>query len=361
MRDRKLKSVVGCLLGTAVGDALGLPYKELSRDRIYKYYTPIAKHNFILDKGMISQPTEHSCIVAQSLIASGGNTTKFSHYLAWRLRFWLIGFPAGISLTTFRSTLKLLFGSTLQTSGINSADNSSAIRSTIIGVCYGDDPSKLLSLVKAATTITHNNPQAVLGAIAIAVAAYLASRQSSVAPQDYHQTLQKFLIHPNLGISNTEAVAFLSLIEQACLSAERNEQGVIFARKLANDSSVSVSNSVYDTVLIVIQIWLRQDSYSQSVKEIIYLGGDTNTTAAILGGVVGASVGITGIPKKWLDNIVDFPRSINWIASLGERLVKTQNKPWQPLPLASCWILPRNIVFWIAILFHAFYRLLPPY
>ncbi|MBE9047367.1 ADP-ribosylglycohydrolase family protein [Pleurocapsales cyanobacterium LEGE 10410] len=360
MRDRQLKSIVGCLLGTAVGDAMGLPYTRLSRKQIYQSHTPIVGHNFILNKGMISQDTEHTCMVAQSLIASGGNTAKFSHYLAWRLRFWLIAFPPSASSTTLKSTLKLCLGSSPQTSGIDSIDNSAAVRSIIIGVCYGNEPSKLLSLVKAATTITHNNPQAVLGAIAIAVASYLAANEFLVAPQDYYQTLQKFLIDFDAALSDKETTAFLSLIEQACLSAEGNEQGAIFANRLANDKGIS--RSIDDTVAIVIQVWLRnQGSYSQSIKEIIYLGGDTNTTAAIVGGIVGASEGITGIPKRWLDNIIDFPRSTNWIASLGKRLAQAQNTPQQSLPLASYLILPRNIIFWIAILFRAFYRLLPPY
>jgi ADP-ribosyl-[dinitrogen reductase] hydrolase len=370
MSDRKLQSIVGCLLGTAVGEALGLPYQGLSRNKIYKFATPIRGHSFIFNKGMISTNTEHTCMVAQSLIVSGGDEAKFTHSLAWRLRFSLLGLPGGISLATLKSILKLWQFSSSDAPkragkahrGINSADNKAAARSAIIGVCYGDNQEKLCSLVKASTLITHNNSKAELGAIAVAVAAYLASRQAWVSPQDYYQTLQNYLSTRSAKSLEIETAAFLSIIQQACLSAEKKETGVAFANKSANQTGVS--SYVYDSIPLVLQIWLRyQDSYSNGVREIIYLGGNTDTTAAILGGIIGSAVGQAGISKKWLDNILDFPRSLNWIESLGERLAKTcEEDITQPaLFLAFYLISLRNFLFWAVILFHLFYRLIPPY
>lgn len=362
MKNRYQESIIGCLLGTAVGDALGLPYEKLSRSRIYKLYTPIKGHGLILDKGMISDDTEHICMSAQSLIVSGGDPRKFAHHLAWRLRFWLLGFPTAIGLATLKSCLKLSLGFSPQTSGVNSAGNGAAMRSTIIGVCYGNDPPKLIALVKASTRITHNNHKAELGAIAVAVAAYLASSRSFVDPHDYYQTLKKFLANSSTKLPDLEISVFLNAIEQVCISAKQQESGVTFAAKLANNKGIS--GYIYNTVPAVIQVWLKnQDSYSQGIREIIYLGGDTNTTAAILGGIIGASVGVSGIPRKWLDDIIDFPRSVAWITSLGERLALSckTNLPQPPLPLAFYWIPLRNLIFLIVILFHAFYRLLPPY
>jgi ADP-ribosyl-[dinitrogen reductase] hydrolase len=363
LRDRKRESIIGCLLGSAVGDALGLPYEKLSKNRIYQAHTPIQGHAFIFDKGMISDDTEHMCMVAQSLLVSGGDTAKFTHYLAWRLRFWLLGLPASSDLSTLKAIFKLLVGSTPQTSGVHSASNGAVMRSAIIGVCYGHNPSQLLALVNMATIITHSHPKAELGAIAIAVAAYLASSQSIVQPQEYYQALQKYLINSTTESLSLETTAFLTLIEQVCISVEQKESGVTFVSKLANNDR-GISSYVYDTVTIVIQVWLRnQNNYAQGVREIIYLGGDTDTTAAILGGIIGASVGFAGIPSKWIDDIIDFPRSINWIESLGERLAQSviDTRPQPPLSLMIYTIPVRNLLFLIVILFHSFYRLLPPY
>lgn len=362
MKDPYLRPIIGCLLGTAVGDALGLPYEGLSRKRIYQSHTPIKSHGLILNKGMISDDTEHLCMTVQSLIVSGGDPAKFARHLAWRLRWWLLGLPGGIDWVAFKSCFRLWLGFSPQKSGIDSAGNSAAIRSAIIGVCYGRDRAQLLSLVKASTIVTHHNHKAELGAIAVAVAAYMASSQSIVVPQDYYQTLKQFLSHPLATFPHSETAAFLNLVEQACISAQENESGVVFADKLGNHKGVS--GYVYDTVPVVIQVWLRnQGRYSQGIREIIYLGGDTDTTAAILGGIIGSSTGVSSIPLQWLDDIVDRPRSTNWIKSLGKRLAQSLDAefPLPALPLGFYWIPLRNLIFWVAILFHGFYRLLPPY
>ena len=360
MQNPYLKPVMGCLLGSAVGDALGLPYERLSRTRIHRSHTPIKGHSLILNKGMFSDDTEHICMTAQSLIVSGGDSEKFARDLGWRLRLWLLGFPAGIGLATLQSCLRLWIGFSPQTSGIDSAGNGPAMRSAIIGVCYGEDRAKLVSLVEASTIITHNNHKARLGAIAVAVAAYLASTGFTVKPQEYYQTLQEFLQHSSTKLPSMEEKEFLDLIEQACLSVSQNQSGVAFADKLSNQNGVS--GYIYNTVPIVIQVWLRnQNRYSEGIKEIIYLGGDTDTTAAILGGIIGASVGTAGIRRQWLDDIIDFPRSIKWIKSLGKRLAQSRQtqSPQKALPLAFYLLPIRNLVFLVVVLFHACYRLLP--
>ncbi len=360
MENQYLKPVTGCLLGTAVGDALGLPYERLSRKKIHKSHSPITGHSLVFNKGMFSDDTEHICMTAQSLIVSGGDPSKFSRDFAWRFRFWLLGLPAGIGLATLKSAFRLWIGYPPQKSGVNSAGNGPAMRSAIIGVCYGKDPAKLIPLVRASTIISHNSEQAQLGAIAVAVAAYLASIKTSITSQEYYQTLQEYLFHPLANLSKTEINIFFDLIKQACTSAEQKETGATFADQLSNHNGVS--GYIYHTAPIVIQVWLRnQREYSQGIREIIYLGGDTDTTAAILGGIIGASVGISGIPQKWLDDIVDFPRSIKWIRLLGQRLANSceTNTSNSALPLAFFLIPLRNLVFLIIILFHVFYRLLP--
>ena len=60
----------GILLGTAVGDALGLPAEGLSRQRIRRLFPGRWRHRFAGHAGMISDDTEHTLFVAQSLLAS---------------------------------------------------------------------------------------------------------------------------------------------------------------------------------------------------------------------------------------------------------------------------------------------------
>ena len=354
MSDRQLESIVGCILGTAVGDALGLPYEGLSRDRRQKFVPLIQGYKFFIDKGAISDDTEHTCMLAQSLIVSGGEEVQFIDEFALRLRWWLLGLPAGIGKGTLKAIIRLWQKLPPDRSGVDSAGSGAAMRSALLGVCYGADRQKLLSLVKASTIITHSNPKAEHGAIAVAVAAYLASNKPLVTPEEYYLTLQQYL--------DPEAEEFLNLIKQACDSAKKQETGALFANNSGNGAGIS--GYVYHTVPTVIQVWLRyQQNYFDGVREIIYLGGDTDTTAAILGGIIGASVGKGGIPRKWLKDIWDFPRTTKWMEALGVRLATTCTKQIKqsPLPLALYLIPLRNLMFLAIVLVHLVRRLFPPY
>ena len=56
-------AILGCLLGTAVGDALGLPAERLSRQRVAAMQFGL-RHRFICGHGMFSDDTEAGCVAA---------------------------------------------------------------------------------------------------------------------------------------------------------------------------------------------------------------------------------------------------------------------------------------------------------
>ncbi len=118
---------------------------------------------------MISDDTEHACMTAQALIVSARETGRFSQSFAWRLRWWLMSFPPAIGLATLRALLKLWAGFPPGKRGVFSAGNGPAMRSAILGVCYGDDLSWLRKLVKVSARITHTDPKAEWAALAVAV------------------------------------------------------------------------------------------------------------------------------------------------------------------------------------------------
>jgi len=348
----KTQAIVGCLLGTAVGDAMGLPYEGLSKQRLRKKVATIDRHRLVWGKGMVSDDTEQTCMVAQALIAAGGSELKFGRALAWRLRFWFLALPAGVGKATAIACVKLWLG--FKRPGTFLAGNGAAMRSSILGVCYGGDRERLELWVRASTRLTHSDPKAEYGAIAVALAAHLASTQVEIVPTAYYQALQETL--------EPKAQEFLQLIERACDSAERRETGETFADALG--ARRGVSGYIYRTVPVVLQIWLRhQRDYRAAIAEVIQLGGDTDTTAAILGGIIGARVGKAGIPPAWLENIWEFPRSLRWIESLGKRLAIAirDGSPQPALPLSIPGLLLRNLLFLSIVLGHGFLRLLPPY
>lgn len=347
-------SIIGCLLGTAVGDAIGLPHEGLSKHRQRRLYPTLNGHHFLFGRGMVSDDTEHTCMVAQALIVSSGDVQIFKKDLAKRLRFWLLGLPAGIGYATLRAILKLWCGFKPDHSGIFSAGNGSAMRSAIIGVCYGDNPKKLREFVRASTRLTHTDTKAEFGALAVALAAHLSSRQSNIFPQNYYYALQNLL--------GAEAAEFLELIKRSCDSANVQQTTESFAADLGLE--LGVSGYIYHTVPVVIHAWLKhQQDYPGAILEIVRCGGDTDTTAAILGGIIGASVGQKGIPTHWLEGLWEWPRTVKWITLLGKRLADTfdQKTMSQSLSLPIYGLFLRNLLFMIVVIVHGFRRLLPPY
>ncbi len=345
------KSIIGCLLGTAVGDSLGLPYEGLSCQKINRKFPNINQQKLFFNKGMISDDTEHICMIAQSLIVSAGEEKSFINAFKWRLKWWLLLLPAGVGFATLRSILKLWLGFSPNKSGVFSAGNGSAMRSSILGVCYGDNIAKLQRLVHLSSRITHRDPKAEYGAFAVALAGYFSSQDHDIIPQNYYENLKQYL--PN------SAEEFLILINHACDSAEKGETGAEFAQNLGLNKGIS--GYVFHTVPVVIQVWLRhQNNYEIAIQEIIKLGGDTDTTAAILGGIIGAKVGKNGIPQIWLNNLLDYPRSINWIEKVGDRLslVCETGKSNFAVKLPWYFLIVRNLIFLIIILGHGFARLL---
>jgi ADP-ribosyl-[dinitrogen reductase] hydrolase len=99
------EAFAGVLLGTAVGDALGLPAEGMSRDRIRKRWHGPWRQRFLFGRGMVSDDTEQALFVAQALLAHPADVEAFQRCLGWNLRLWLLGLPAGVGLATLRATL----------------------------------------------------------------------------------------------------------------------------------------------------------------------------------------------------------------------------------------------------------------
>ena len=128
--------------------------------------------------------------------------------------------------------------------------------------------------------------------------------------------------------------------------------------------SKGVSGYVYHTVPVALHAWLsHQNDYRSAVMAVISCGGDADSTGAIVGGIVGASVGKEGIPSEWLRDLWEWPGSVRWMESLAKQLDErirsgTANRPVS-LPIFA--VLPRNLFFLAVVLLHGLRRVLPPY
>jgi ADP-ribosylglycohydrolase len=349
-------SAVGSLLGTAVGDAMGLPYEALSKRRAARMFGEPTRFRLLPGRGMVSDDTEHTVIVAQSLIASGGEPVAFAGELATRLRWWLLGLPAGIGFATLRALVKLWLGFGPHKSGVFSAGNGPAMRSAIIGASI-DDEKLMRRLVSINTRITHTDPKAEHGALAVALAAHLVARQKSIVRGEvYHRHLAKLLG------DDPAAKELLDLVAIAAESAASGDATETFARTLGLDGGVT--GYVYATVPVCIHAWLRHPrDYETAIGAVIKCGGDTDTCAAIVGGIVGSHVGKPGIPREWLEGLAEWPRTLTWMEGLGATLERSRsrNAPEDPPSVFGPFVLARNVAFMAIVLAHVARRCLPPY
>ena len=341
--------LVGCLLGTAVGDALGLPYEGLSRHRAAKLLGPPNRHRLILGRGMVSDDSEHCWMVAEALLDSKADPAMFCTALARRLRWWLLGLPAGVGFATLRSVLRMWVGVSPQKSGVFSAGNGPAMRAAILGVSI-EDRSHLLALIAASSRVTHTDPKAEYGAIAVAVAARMARQHSTVEPGQY---LAAF--HSLFGDTDSE---FVTLMTETIQAVQLGITTPKFAEALGCTNGVT--GYTYHTVPVAIHAWLsHQGNFRGALMAVIECGGDTDTTAAIAGGIVGAGVGKQGIPPEWIEGLWLWPRSVVWIEHLASQLDLLEARHHTSSPAWG--LIPRNLLFLLTVLFHGLRRLLPPY
>jgi len=163
----------GLLLGTAVGDALGLPAENLSAARIQRRWHGQWRMRLILGCGMISDDTEHTLMVAQALLVEPNDADAFQRLLAGKFRWWFAGLPAGVGLATAKACLKLWVGIPPGKSAVPSAGSGPAMRSAIIGACFASNHDKRRSFVLASSRLTHRGWQSETAALAVAEAAAL--------------------------------------------------------------------------------------------------------------------------------------------------------------------------------------------
>lgn len=340
-------------MGCAVGDAMGLPYEGLSRRRGVRLLGDPSRHRFIVGHGMVSDDTEHTCMVAVALCEHPRDANAFARTFAWHLRIWLLGLPAGIGFATLRAIAKLWLGFPPASSGVFSAGNGPAMRSAILGAAI-DDVDELIRFVRAGTLITHSDPKAFEGALAVALAAWCARR-------DIRQPAE-FLAHYRKVAGARASKEFLALLFAVEKSLAASQSTLDFATQLG--CGRGISGYIYDTVPIAIHCWLRHPgSYRDAIEEIIRCGGDTDTTAAIVGAIIGSGVGQEGIPPAWRDGLWEWPRSKAWMEKLAVALALATRtgKHATPPGIVPGAGLARNVMFLVVVLVHIARRLLPPY
>ncbi|WP_327676703.1 ADP-ribosylglycohydrolase family protein [Kitasatospora sp. NBC_00458] len=171
--------------------------------------------------------------------------------------------------------------------GQGSYGNGAAMRVAPLGAAHAGDPGAAVEPAAASALITHTHPQAVDGAIAVAVAAAFAvrARTGSTTPEGFLESVRDLTPVGAVRDGLTDAVA---------LVGERDSAAV--ANVLGNGSRVSAADTVPYALWCAAR---RLTDYRGALWEAVGAGGDMDTVAAITGGVVAARTGAAGIPAAW--------------------------------------------------------------
>ena len=345
-------SLYGALVGCAVGDALGIAYENLSPRRVLRLFPDPTRYHLLPSMGLISDDAEQAMMTLRALACSGGAPERFLGLLATELRVWLATLPAGIGLSTARAGIRLWLGVSLQRSGVHSAGNAPALRGAILGVALADEPERRASLTRLATRLTHTDPKAEAGAHFCADLAALAAH-SAGAPLPADALRQRIDACP---------AELREPLHAALASVEAGQSTEAFAQ--SQGWRRGVSGYIVHTAAAALHAWLRSpDDFVQAAAALVRCGGDTDSTAALLGIWMGAHLGEQVVPDALLARLKDplaRPDAMRALAAATARAVQSATpqpvrRPLYPLRLG------RNLLFLALVIAHLLRRALPPY
>jgi ADP-ribosylglycohydrolase len=241
---------------------------------------------------MFSDDTEHTLMVAAALHRHGNDVMAFQRALAWSLRWWMLALPAGVGMSTAKAILRLWIGFPVSRSGVRSAGNGAAMRSAIIGVVFSQDKEKRQAFALAACRLTHTDERAEESALLVAEAAAMAAT----------------------GMESKDIIAALSPLvksSEMTIRWEKLRTGLdegmgIQAYADTIGCGDGVSGFAPNTVAVALFACMRhRGDFRRIIPEVVACGGDTDTVAAIAGGICGAEVGEGGIPPEWVQGICE--------------------------------------------------------
>jgi ADP-ribosylglycohydrolase len=198
------------------------------------------------------------------------------------------------------------------------------MRTAALGLYFLADPSDLPEAVAQVSRITHQDPRSIAGGVAIASAARLLAAQPGVEAEPLCRAVATDMrpFHPAFA----ELVAGLParLAGDAAAALEYVAWSGGEAREF---EQVIITPYVVPTVLAALWAVTRfPDSWSEAVAAVIGLGGDVDTLGAIVGGLMGARLGLGSVPDHLVAGVLDTGR-LRELAIRYARVIGRQGQP----------------------------------
>lgn len=292
-----MSKYVDCVIGHAVGDAMGVPTEFLIRERLQKKPVTkmIGRGQHDVPAGSWSDDTSMAIATIDSFIKKG--VFDYEDILT-NFYYWLRdgaftpngeNFDAG--RTCIRAIINFSKGYEPLKSGLTdtySNGNGSLMRVYPVALYAHTkklNEKEIVSLTNDLSSLTHAHEISKLGC-------YIYVR---------------YMLYLLSGLDKSEAYKKIKELDYSYYSSDALEK---YSRILNSDidkydlDEISSSGYVVDTLEATLWVLLNHSNYEYTILEAINLGNDTDTIAAIAGSLAGIIYGIKSIPKEWLNTLI---------------------------------------------------------
>jgi ADP-ribosyl-[dinitrogen reductase] hydrolase len=273
----------GCLLGLAVGDAVGTTVEFRQRGSFPPVTTMAGGGPFQLKPGQWTDDTSMALCLATSLISNNGfdAVDQMNRYWNWYKNGYLsstgqcfdIGNTIRQALERYKHTGNPFSGSV----DSSSAGNGSLMRLAPIPMFFFPNLERIINFAGESSRTTH-------GALECVEAC---------------QLFAEMLFHALSGLSKDE-ILFNTTIK---ISAPKIRD--IASGNYCKKSITQIRSGGYVVESLEAALWCfyQADTFELAILQAANLGDDADTTAAICGQIAGAYYGESGIPIKWLEKL----------------------------------------------------------
>ncbi|MDS0525664.1 ADP-ribosylglycohydrolase family protein [Clostridium sp. SHJSY1] len=293
--EYKRNVVLYGIMGLCIGDALGVPVEFLSRESLKK--KPVEEmlgygtHN--QPQGTWSDDTSLTLALIDALIEENYTTEKIGgKFIDWyyKGKYTPHGEVFDIGIATRKALDKIKNGVKAEEAGGKTEyDNGNGSLMRILPLAFylidEEDIEKRVKIIYEVSGITHGHIR------------------SKVACHMYVEMAINLIKGKDLFESYINMVRALKEYYKNKLSEEELEIfHDLFSEKIGNKNENNIESSGYVIHTLEASIWclLNTTSYKEAVLKAVNLGEDTDTTAAVTGGLAGIYYGFHGIPIKWI-------------------------------------------------------------
>ncbi len=274
----------GCLLGLAVGDAVGTTLEFRQRGSFLPISDMVGGGPFNLKPGQWTDDTSMALCLATSLVTVGGfdPADQMMRYCNWRDHGYLsstghcfdIGNTVSQALHHYKVSGNPFSGSTHP----RSAGNGCLMRLAPVPMFYFPDRDRALHFAGESSRTTHAATECI----------------------DASRLFGDMLFHALSGASKAQI-----LFERDPEIVTSPTIQAIAQGDYCHKSIHDIRGTGYVVASLEAALWCfwTTETYDQAILAAANLGDDADTTAAICGQVAGAYYGASGIPVHWLEQL----------------------------------------------------------